>query len=196
MKQETHHALDRARFDVLLDAYGADPERWPEEERAAALALLQRDPEARGLRAQAARLDALLAVAEPAKPSPALVARILAAAPSPAGAKRRPLSFLRIPKAAHAWRYVAAVAPLTAAAAVALWLVRAPEPTPQLSALSLAELGTYETPGDELLGIADVDLFNTDPWSDCPDALLGCPDTESAEDDPLSRSTHEMGAYS
>lgn len=195
MKHDTAQTLDRARFEVLLDAYGADPERWPEAERAAALALLQRDPDARAMRAQAARIDALLGLAEPVEPSPALVARILAAAPAPAGAKRRPLSFLR-PRAAHAWRYVAAAAPLAAAAALTLWLVREPEPTVQISAVSLAELGTYETPGDELLGIADVDLFNTDPWSDCPDSLLGCPDTEPVEDDSQSRSTREMGAYS
>ncbi len=192
MKQHTSQTLDRARFEVLLDAYGADPQRWPQEERAAALALLERDPDARALRAQAARLDALLATAEPLEPSPALVARILAAAPTPVGAKRRPLSFIR---PAHAWR-LAAAAPLAAAAVVALWLMRAPEPTVQISAASLGELGTYEVPGDELLGIADVDLFNTDPWSDCPDALLGCPDTEPVEDDSQSRSTREMGAYS
>lgn len=194
MKHDTAQTLDRARFDVLLDAYGADPERWPEAERAAAMALLQRDPEARALRAQAARLDGLLALAEPVEPSPALVARILAAAPAPADAKRRPLSFLR-PRPARVWRYAAALAPLAAAAAVALWVVRTPEPTVQMSAVSLGELGTYEVPGDELLGIADVDLFNTDPWSDCPDSLLGCPDTEAVEDDSQSRSTRE-GAYS
>ena len=196
MKRETNQTLDRTRLVALLDAYGADAERWPEHEQAAALVLLQRDPEARALRAQAARLDAVLAVVEPVEPSPALVARILGAAPSPAGARRRPLSFLRIPRPSRAWRYVAAAAPLAAAAALTLWLVRSPEPIEPLDTASLAQLGTYETPGDELLGLAGVDLFNTDPWSDCADALLGCPDSESVEDDPLSRSAHEMETYS
>jgi len=196
MKYGTDKTLDRARFAVLLDAYGADPERWPEGERAAALALLRREPEAQALRARAARLDALLAVAAASQPSPALVARILAAAPAPAGATRRPLAFLRRPQAARAWRYAAAAVPVAAAAALTLWLVQTPTPNTQFSALALAQLGEYETPGDELLGIDDVDLVNADPWSDCPDAVLGCPDTELAEDDPLSGSAQGMGTYS
>jgi hypothetical protein len=48
------------RLDELLAAYGSNPMRWPETERAAALALLDRSP---GLAAQvkeAQRLDAAL----------------------------------------------------------------------------------------------------------------------------------------
>src|SRR6266702_3414702 len=58
------------RLQQLLDAYGADPERWPAEERLAALALLAHSPEAQTQREQVAH------------PSAELAARILAAAPT------------------------------------------------------------------------------------------------------------------
>lgn len=48
------------RLKQLLDAYGADPDRWPLEERAAMLDLLARSESARDLAAQAASLDSLL----------------------------------------------------------------------------------------------------------------------------------------
>jgi len=40
------------RLQQLLDAYGANPERWPLEERAAALALLEHSTEAQAQRAR------------------------------------------------------------------------------------------------------------------------------------------------
>jgi len=70
-----------ARFEALLDAYGAEPRRWPAERRAWAEALLARSPEAAALRATAARLDGLLD-ATGVEPAPAyLVGRVLASAP-------------------------------------------------------------------------------------------------------------------
>ncbi len=70
-----------ARFESLLDAYGAEPRRWPHDRRAAAEALLARSPEARALQAAAARLDTLLD-ASGVEPAPAhLLGRVLAAAP-------------------------------------------------------------------------------------------------------------------
>ena len=72
-----------ARFEGLLDAYGAEPRRWPADRRAAAEALLARSSEARALQAAARRLDALLDAA-PAEPAPAhLIGRVIAAAPAP-----------------------------------------------------------------------------------------------------------------
>ncbi|WP_439594892.1 hypothetical protein [Falsiroseomonas sp.] len=47
-------------FGQLLDTHGADPARWPQHLRAAALALRDRDPAARAAWREAARLDALL----------------------------------------------------------------------------------------------------------------------------------------
>lgn len=72
-----------ARFEALLDAYGAEPRRWPADRRAAAEALLARSAEARAMQASAARLDALLDTAA-IEPAPAhLVGRVIAAAPQP-----------------------------------------------------------------------------------------------------------------
>lgn len=61
---------DRVR--ALLDAYGADPGRWPEAERAAARRLVAADPALAAEFAEAAAVDTLLdALPDPA-PSPAL----------------------------------------------------------------------------------------------------------------------------
>ncbi len=61
---------DRVR--VLLDAYGADPGRWPEAERDAALRVMATDPGLAADVAAAAEVDVLLdALPDPA-PSPAL----------------------------------------------------------------------------------------------------------------------------
>lgn len=70
-----------ARLAAILEAYGAEPRRWPPSERAAAEALIAGSPEARALRDDAARLDALLAGAVAPAPSAALRAAILQAAP-------------------------------------------------------------------------------------------------------------------
>lgn len=73
-----------ARFEALLDAYGAEPRRWPTDRRAAAEALLARSPEAQALHAAAARLDGLIDAAK-IEPAPAhLIGRVLAAAPTAA----------------------------------------------------------------------------------------------------------------
>lgn len=76
------------RFTTLVGAYGADPERWPEAERAAALTLLAFSVEARALRDEAASLDALLDQADVEERSISLSAglagRIVAMAPRPA----------------------------------------------------------------------------------------------------------------
>src|SRR5476649_1025275 len=48
------------RFRELLDAYGAEPGRWPANERGSAKVLLAENPEAARLRGQAAAVDGLL----------------------------------------------------------------------------------------------------------------------------------------
>lgn len=52
--------LSLSRLEQLLDAYGGNPASWPEHERPAALALIDRAPEARKLYAAAQALDAKL----------------------------------------------------------------------------------------------------------------------------------------
>ncbi|WP_168220374.1 hypothetical protein [Azospirillum thermophilum] len=53
------------RFQHLAEAYGAEIDRWPETERAAARGLLARSDEARHALAQARILDAFLSLGEP-----------------------------------------------------------------------------------------------------------------------------------
>ena len=54
--------MTRDRFTQLLDAYGGDSKRWPEAERADALAFAKSDRTAEAALDEARKLDALLAV--------------------------------------------------------------------------------------------------------------------------------------
>ena len=72
--------VDHDRLEALLEAYGADPERWPAAERDQAVALLASSAEARALQREAATLDRMLDLAAPPAPSPELMADILAGA--------------------------------------------------------------------------------------------------------------------
>jgi hypothetical protein len=82
------------RVSELIAAYGAAPEKWPEQERAAALAMLDRDAALRSELRQMAALDA--ALDRWPNPAPALDAVALAAhvsaTPRPRVAARRPFS--------------------------------------------------------------------------------------------------------
>ena len=66
--------LDRLRG--VLEAYGAEPERWPAEERAAATALIESSGEARSLFSEAAALDRMLDRLGAPQVSPGLAARV------------------------------------------------------------------------------------------------------------------------
>ncbi len=68
--------MDRLR--ELLEAYGAEPGRWPARERAAALTLLAENEDARRLQRQAAAIDGLLDRATPIAP-PIIDAELLVA---------------------------------------------------------------------------------------------------------------------
>jgi len=81
--------MDPERLNELIDAYGAEPARWPAAERAAAQALLARTPAARARLAEAAALDSRLD--SWTGNAPALDPARLAAAAS-AGPQPRPLS--------------------------------------------------------------------------------------------------------
>lgn len=114
---EGHKDMDRQRLDSLLDAYGADPARWPAAERSAAQALLASDPAAQARLAQARLLDRALDVLPPA-PAPAgdLAARIRNAARQPV----TPAIPLPAPANTNSpWRFTAALA---ASAVIGLWL--------------------------------------------------------------------------
>jgi hypothetical protein len=69
------------QFRVLLDAYGGNADRWPQNERSTARALVESSEEARRLVHDATALDRLLDAAETLPTTRALEERILAAFP-------------------------------------------------------------------------------------------------------------------
>ena len=71
------------RFHQIVEAYGADPQRWPPQERAAAQAWAgMHRQQAQAWLAEAAGLDAWLATDRLASPNAALQQRIVASAPA------------------------------------------------------------------------------------------------------------------
>ena len=74
------------RFKAIVEAYGADPKRWPEAERAEAQAFALQ-PEAAAILAEARGIDALLDASDESAPvSLAFVRNGIAAAPKPTAA--------------------------------------------------------------------------------------------------------------
>lgn len=72
--------MNAERLAEILEAYGADPKRWPADERAAAEALLAAGAGAEAL-AEARALDAALATDDAGAPSELLMRRLQRAAP-------------------------------------------------------------------------------------------------------------------
>lgn len=91
------------RFQTIVDAYGADPRRWPAAERAAAEAwAAAHRREADAMRAASTDIDAWLDRQTVAPPDPALQQRIVDSAPTPAPATR-PRTRPRPRAARRAW---------------------------------------------------------------------------------------------
>jgi ParB-like chromosome segregation protein Spo0J len=170
-------AMTEARLAQLLDAYGAHPARWPDEERLAAERLIAASPAARARLDQAAALDRLLDALPAERPNARLAARVLAAAPRGSTSQRQ------------AWRRALAVAvPLAAAAAALLWVMTEQKPATQTIDIPLASLGTYESPTDALLDTYGSDMYATVPSIGCTDSTLGCTDLETFDE----RSSHRQ----
>jgi hypothetical protein len=76
--------ISASDFQRLIEAYGADPQRWPATRRADADAFLAAEPDqAAAMLAGERALDEALDVLRPPVVSPTLRDRILAAAPKP-----------------------------------------------------------------------------------------------------------------
>jgi hypothetical protein len=73
--------MTEGRFAALLEAYGAAPRRWPEDERDAALVFARADPRAAALLDAAADIDDLLHAHRVPAPSAELAAAVIARAP-------------------------------------------------------------------------------------------------------------------
>lgn len=112
--------MTERRFARLITAYGADPERWPEAERAAARDWAARHPEARPDLEAERRLDALLDLAAPppadATAGADLAARIMATLDE----RDRATADLPPPPLVSARRPMGLIATACAVAAVAL----------------------------------------------------------------------------
>ncbi len=111
---DTEKLVTISRLKALLDAYGAAPECWPEEERAAATALIETSPEARILVEEADALDSLLDKIPEPEVSAALTSRVRSMALPAIEAKTggmfsRLTDFLR-PQTLRAWQGSVAMA--------------------------------------------------------------------------------------
>jgi hypothetical protein len=108
------------RLSELLDAYGADPDRWPLEDRVAALELMARSAEARTLARRAGALDTMLDAAPLAMPSrasaEALAARIVDQVAAP-----NVITLSRTSKASWGWPNWTALAAAAVAGLVVGW---------------------------------------------------------------------------
>lgn len=174
------------RLRALLDAYGAAPDRWPMEERAAALALLAKSPEAQRLRAASAQLDVLLDQAPTPHASAALIDRILTAAHAPGTVAPAIRIAPASPISQRMRRAIAAAVPLAAAAALVLWLWTKPFPHPEDANLTVAELESYEVPTDALLDLPIPRALDRIPTFGCTGGGLGCLDAGVPSDQSQS----------
>jgi hypothetical protein len=78
MTDQPKTAVNLDRLAQLLDAYGGESARWPEQERAAALQLIAASPEAAAMQRSALELDSVLSLdVLPEVASSALRARVL-----------------------------------------------------------------------------------------------------------------------
>lgn len=75
------------RFLEILAAYGANPDRWPDSERTAALKMLDESADARAAHMRAQMDDQLLATPPDIIPSSNLTSRILNQIPQPTSTK-------------------------------------------------------------------------------------------------------------
>lgn len=119
MTEPTAMPLDRIR--ALLDTYGAMPERWPEEERAAAQDLLAESNDAQALLRETTLFDGALDLVEAPAPSEELARRIEELVYlRPATATQRPRQKPSLAHRLRSWR--AAWRPAVLAASGALGL--------------------------------------------------------------------------
>jgi hypothetical protein len=145
----------------LLEAYGADSAHWPEEERAAAEALLRGSAAARAALAEARELDAFLQRHSVAAADPDLAERVIARALDAPQERGMTLS----PRSHDVGEGVRVRGPLFP---FRLW--------PRLAGLAVAGVLGF------VVGIADFDIVGLDRSVDLSDFA----DFSSDLEDPLS----------
>jgi hypothetical protein len=141
------------RFKTLVEAYGANPARWPEAERVSALLFAEESADARAALREAATFDRLLDEAETQPATRALEDRILASLPE------------RAPKPAR-WFDLGARTrwiPATAAAVSLLLGLLVGAAVPSLA--GIGENGATDPALIALTGTGD------EPWNDMGDGI-------------------------
>jgi hypothetical protein len=133
MKDKSKTTVDLARFRTIVECYGADSSRWPEQEREEALALAESSSEAAAMLREAAGLDSLLKELPTPEPSADLL-RAVAEIPL----RHDPAA---IPDLSSGWRLY--------------WPFGAPW-KPALAAALAGVLGM-------VTGVASVDLYAEEP---------------------------------
>jgi anti-sigma factor RsiW len=152
--------INRERFVALLDAYGAEPSRWPEAERAGAQALLASDPELQRMHARALELDQVLDAGVALAPSPAL-RRAVAEIPLRAErgtAPALPWLFASALRSALAAAFVLGLGVLAGTSSSADALLSGEDASTTAASVE-ASLGAQDDPVDSLFELA----FNTRP---------------------------------
>jgi hypothetical protein len=136
------------RFRELLEAYGAEPRRWPASERVMAEQLLAGDSQARTMRAKAAGIDELLDRVTPLSPpiidAEILIGAITAKPQSPAAE----IVTLRPARRAPASTFWLKVGSLAAAAMIGF----------------LLGVTQLMNPGDATSPTSGLELADVSPW--------------------------------
>lgn len=128
--------MNAERFAALLEAYGAEPRRWPAAERSAGEAFAG-GVEGRAALAAELELDSWLDASSAARPTHDLRMRVLAAAPKPGVWSRFAQPWLR------AWAPGAGLAAAGLAGVVFGLALAGPQADSRGDAL-LAEIGAYD----------------------------------------------------
>lgn len=141
--------MGMAAFQALLEQYGAEPRRWPDDLRASAQALLVHSVQARAEQHRAAVLDAMLDRLDTPVISDERVARVVAGAlgdlPVPGLVRRRVPFAQRVGDMLGGWRLVWPRAAGLAACTAAGILVGAFTPVASTAAGSMAGEGAVAT---------------------------------------------------
>lgn len=142
-------AMGMAAFQALLEQYGAEPRRWPDDLRGPAQALLAHCVQARAEQHRAATLDAMLDRLDMPLISDDRVARVVAGAlsdlPVPGLVRRRAPFMQRVGDMLGGWRQVWPRAAGLAACTAAGILVGAFTPVASTAAGSMAGEGAVTT---------------------------------------------------
>jgi len=141
--------MNRKRLITIIDSYGADAARWPEAERAAALAELSRQPDAEALLAPAGSVDAALTRLKAETADMALPPGFMAGLRSVPVTVRQRRGWIEVPDWLKAWPQLSSLA---AAMMLAGFVVGTVLPTEQPTVEIEMGLALYGTSSNSEVG--------------------------------------------